>query len=63
MNAVLCHRLHQYQISMASEITQNLYVDSIISGCSSEEAAVQYYQQTRQIMKEAKFNLRIVGIQ
>jgi len=32
---------------------KTFYVDNIISSCSSEEAATQYYQQARQIMKEA----------
>lgn len=58
LNAVLRHHLQQYQTKVADDIKHNLYVDNIISGCSSEEAATQYYQQARQIMKEAKFNLR-----
>ena len=58
LNAVLHHHLQQYQTTVADDITQNLYVDNIISGCSSAETATQYYQQARQIMKEAKFNLR-----
>ena len=58
LNAVLRHHLQQYQTTVADDITQNLYVDNIISGCSSAEAATQYYQQARQIMKEANFNLR-----
>ena len=58
LNAVLRHHLQQYQTPVADDITQNLYVDNVISGCSSEEAATQYYQQARHIMKEAKFNLR-----
>ena len=43
---------------MADDIKHNLYVDNIVSGCSSEEGVTQYYQQAQQIMKEAKFNLR-----
>ena len=58
LNAVLRHHLEQYQTKVADDIKHNLYVDNIISGCSSEEAATQHYQQARQIMKEAKFNLR-----
>ena len=58
LNAVLRHHLQQYQTQVADDIKHNLYADNIISGCSSEEATAQYYQQARQIMKEAKFNLR-----
>jgi len=58
LNAVLHHHLQMYWTNVADEIKHNLYVDNIISGCSSEEATTQYYQQARQIMKEAKFNLR-----
>ena len=58
LNAVLRHHLQQYQTNVADDIKHDLYVDNIIFGCSSEEAATQYYRQSRQIMKEAKFNLR-----
>ena len=58
LNAVLHHHLQQYQLEVANDIKQNLYVDNIISGCSSEEAATQYYHQAREIMKDANFNLR-----
>ena len=58
LNVVLRHHLQQYQTNVAEDIKHNLYVDNIISGCSSEEAATQYHQQAWQIMKEAKFNLR-----
>ena len=58
LNAVLRHHLQQYQTMVAEDISHNLYVDNIISGCSSEDAVTQYYQQARQIMNEAKFNLR-----
>jgi len=51
LRAVLHHHLQQYQTPVASDITQNLYVINVISGCSSEESAAQYYQQARQIMK------------
>jgi len=57
LNAVLRHHLQQYQTPIADDITRNLYVDNVISGCSSEKAATQYYQQAQHIMKEAKFNL------
>jgi len=58
LNAVLGHHLLQYQTPVADDITQNLYVDYVISGCSSQETATEYYQQVRHFMKEAKFNLR-----
>ena len=36
----------------------NLYVDSVISGCNTEQEAIHYCTEARTIMSNAKFNLR-----
>ena len=36
----------------------NLYVDNIISGCDTEQAAENYYKEARTIMCDARLNLR-----
>ena len=37
---------------------KNIYVDNILSGCNTEEEIVNYYVQAREMMSQAKFNLR-----
>ena len=36
----------------------NLYMDNIVSGCQSEQEAVEYYHNACSIMTEANLNLR-----
>ena len=36
----------------------NLYVDNLITGCDTENAAADYYKEARAIMSSGKFNLR-----
>ena len=35
----------------------NLYVDNIITGCDTEDAAADYYKEARAIMTSGMFNL------
>ena len=58
LNATLHYHLSQYRSSIAQDMLTNLYVDNIVTGCESEEDAVQYYNTARSVMKEARFNLR-----
>lgn len=58
LNATLHHHLQQCPSPLATDILANLYVDNIISGCNSQDQAIQYYNSSRSIMKEANFNLR-----
>jgi len=36
----------------------NLYVDNVITGCDTEDSAIDYYNQARDIMSSGMFNLR-----
>ena len=58
LNAVLQYHLKQYNTPVSNDLLSNLYVDNIISGCETEQAAVDYYTQARTIMGEARLNLR-----
>ena len=58
LNAVLSHHLDQFESLVAADMKRNLYVDSIISGVSTESLATEYYTEARSIMIQAKFNLR-----
>ena len=53
-------RLHlsKYNSQLAHDMKQNLYVDNVITGCSTEELAIQYFYEARKIMFDANFNLR-----
>ena len=55
--ALHCHPTHQNSATSA-DILQNLYIDSILSGCSTEEALLTYYKEARITLSEANFNLR-----
>lgn len=43
---------------MADRLIQSFYVDDLVLGCSSEDDALQAYQQTRSIITEAGMDLR-----
>jgi len=40
-------------------LQRDLYVDNLVTGCSSKEEAVDIYNESRRIMESAQFNLRI----
>ena len=56
--ATLYHHLHQHNSILSCDILRNLYVDNILSGCSSEADTIQYYRDARILLSEARFNLR-----
>ena len=56
--AVLNHHLLQYNTHISHTIQSNLYVDNVVTGCDTEKEALQFYEQARSMLLEAKFNLR-----
>ena len=58
LGAVLDLHLSKYQSPTANDMKKNIYVDNILSGCNTEEEIVNYYVQAREMMSQAKFNLR-----
>ena len=49
---------YQYTSPTAQNILANLYVDNIVSGCSSESEATSYYNKAWSIMNNGHINLR-----
>ena len=55
--AALHSHLTRYNSATSTDILQNLYVDNILSECSTGEASLVYYTEARHILSEANFNL------
>ena len=49
--------LSQYTNATTEDLLHNLYTDNLVSGCNSEEAAIQYFTQSRSILGNVGFNL------
>ena len=58
LSSVINHHLSCYASPIAQDMLNSLYVDNIISGCDTEEGAIEYYTTARAIIQDAKFNLR-----
>ena len=50
--------LQYHSITVSLDMCSNLYVDNVITGCDKEQNVVNYYQEARAIMCDAKLNLR-----
>ena len=48
--AALYYHLQHSNSKLSYDIQTNLYVDNIMSGCETESAVIQYYNQVRAIM-------------
>lgn len=59
LGAVLDLHLSKSHLQVAADMQDNIYVDNILSGCSTEEELLTYYHQSRGLMSQAKFNLRL----
>ncbi|XP_065895716.1 uncharacterized protein [Dysidea avara] len=57
LNAALIYHLSQNNSEVARDLLHNLYVDNVVSGCHSEQAAVDYYLKSRSLLNSAHFNL------
>ena len=58
LGAVLDLHLSKSPHPVAADMRNNVYVDNILSGCSTEEELLAYYSKSRDLMNQAKFNLR-----
>ena len=56
--AVLDLHLSKVASPVALDMTDNIYVDNILSGCNREEELLTYYKHSRELMSLANFNLR-----
>ena len=50
LNATLLFHLSQYVAGTSKDMLKNLYVDNIVTGCNSEEAAAAYYAMARAVI-------------
>ena len=58
LNSTLQKHLERFSTPVARDMKDNMYVDNILSGADTELNASQYYDESRSIMTEAKFNLQ-----
>ena len=58
LNAVLQTHLDNHKTPVTQDMKDNLYVDNVITGRNTDTEALKYYQESRSVMAEAKFNLR-----
>ena len=58
LNATIDLHLHKFKSPVSDDIRKNIYVDNIISGCTTEDHLIQYYYKSRNILRQAGFNLR-----
>jgi len=56
--AVLNLHLSKFNNKVATNMKDNLYVDNILTGCDTEDEIQLFYTQSRDLMNQAKFNLR-----
>ena len=59
LNAVLQTHLDNHKTPVTQDMKDNLYVDNVIRGRNTDTEALKYYQESRSVMAEAKFNLRL----
>jgi hypothetical protein len=58
LNAIVQQHLEHFDSPVSLDMQRNMYVDNVISGTDTEMSAVNYYNEARHIMNDAKFNLR-----
>lgn len=58
LNAAITYHLSQNDSAVAHDILHNLYVDNLVSGCQTEQGALNYFRQSRTLLSIANFNLR-----
>ncbi len=60
LNAVL-HNTHLENCTtkVTQDMKESLYVNNIITGCGSVNKAFDYYEESREVMAQAGFNLRL----
>ena len=58
LNAVIRTHLDSHDTPVTKDLKENLYVDNIVTGCDTDKDALSYYEHSRSVMADAKFNLR-----
>jgi len=58
LNAAFTFHLQQHPSPVSTDILRSLYVDNVVSDCNTEQEAIEYFSNSRQLMNISKFNLR-----
>ena len=58
LNAALTFYLTRNVSPVSKDLLNNLYVDNVLSGCATEQAALEYFSESRSLLSNAGFNLR-----
>ena len=65
LNSTILHHLSKYEKDqdpvvqcVAQDLEEKLYCDNVLTGTDDEDTAIQYYNISRQVMKDADMNLR-----
>ncbi|CAO4377336.1 unnamed protein product [Caenorhabditis nigoni] len=57
LNSVIKTHLAKYNGQFVRDMERSIYVDNVFVGVSSEQEAVEFYNQSKQIFSDAKMNL------
>ena len=58
LNAAISYHLNQNDSPTSRDLLRNIYADNVISGSSTQESAITYFNQSRSTLGSANFNLR-----
>ena len=58
LNAAITFHLQQHPSPVSTNLLSSLYIDNVVSGCDTEQEAVQYFLESRSLMNLSRFNLR-----
>ena len=61
LNATIRHHLEKYSVAqpdLVNKLLKSTYVDDVVTGAESEEAAYELYKASKELLKSAGFNLR-----
>ncbi|XP_045023522.1 uncharacterized protein LOC123467802 [Daphnia magna] len=61
LNSTVIHHLKQESSAVARDMQNNIFVDNIVSGCKTQEEAIEYYSSANTIMKRAGLPLQAWG--
>ena len=58
LHAAITYHLSEKDSEVSHDVLHNLYVDNVVSGCHTEQGAMEYFLESRTLLNNANFNLR-----
>ena len=58
LSATVDFHLSCYSSKVAEQIRQDIYIDNVITGVNSDQEAVEFYNEAKEMFKDASMNLR-----